>query len=99
MWISVDESLCLGRIASMESGAEQIKDWMRRRGFKNADAARYLQFDEPYVSVLASGKRTPGLANAIILERLTGIPVEAWASRAVDESVEGASRAGSQAND
>jgi plasmid maintenance system antidote protein VapI len=64
----------------MHSGSEQLEDWMRRRGFKPADAARYLGFDEPYISVLRSGKRTPGLDNAIKLERLTGIPVEAWAS-------------------
>ena len=72
----------------MDSGAEQFKDWMRRRGFKNADAARYLEMDEPYISVLASGKRTPGLHNAIILERLTGIPVEAWASIELTDSAE-----------
>lgn len=68
----------------MPSGPEQFKDWMRRRGFNQADAARYLQFDEPYVSVLRSGKRTPGLDNAIHIERLTGIPVEAWASTELD---------------
>lgn len=72
----------------MQSGPEQLKDWMRRRGFTQADAARYLQVDEPYVSVLVSGKRTPGLANAVKLERLTGIPVEAWASSEIGEAVE-----------
>jgi transcriptional regulator with XRE-family HTH domain len=61
---------------------------MRRRGFKQADAARYLEVDEPYVSVLLSGKRTPGLDNAIKLERLTGIPVEAWSSTELDETPE-----------
>jgi transcriptional regulator with XRE-family HTH domain len=70
----------------MQSGPEQLRDWMRRRGFTQADAARYLETDEPYISVLLSGKRTPGLVNAIHLERLTGIPVEAWASTALDES-------------
>jgi transcriptional regulator with XRE-family HTH domain len=72
----------------MESGAEQLRDWMRRRGFKQADAARYLEFDEPYISVLLSAKRTPGLDNAIKLERLTGIPVEAWASSELDNPAE-----------
>lgn len=67
------------------SGAEQFKDWLRKRGFSQADAARYLQLDEPYVSVLLRGKRTPGLDNAIHLERLTGIPVEAWASSELGE--------------
>lgn len=70
----------------MQLGPEQFKDWMRRRGFTQADAARYLQFDEPYVSVLLSGKRSPGLTNAIHIERLTGIPVEAWAVTPIDET-------------
>ena len=70
----------------MDSGAEQLKDWMRRRGFKSADAARYLEMDEPYISVLVNAKRTPGLDNAIKLERLTGIPVEAWMETEVDET-------------
>ena len=70
----------------MVSGSEQFVDWMRRRGFNQADAARYLAFDQPYIAVLVSGKRSPGLDNAIKLERLTGIPVEAWASTDVDES-------------
>lgn len=72
----------------MDSGADQLKDWMRRRGFKSADAARYLEMDEPYISVLINSKRTPGLDNAIKLERLTGIPVEAWASTELDEPSE-----------
>lgn len=58
---------------------------MRRRGFKQSDAARYLEFDEPYVSVLLSGKRSPGLANAVRIERHTGIPVEAWAASELAE--------------
>lgn len=69
------------------SGAEQFKDWMRRRVFSQADAARYLAMEVPFISLLANGKRTPGLDNAIKLERMTGIPVEAWASTELDESL------------
>jgi plasmid maintenance system antidote protein VapI len=86
MSFGLDESLRLNRISDMESGADQLRDWMRRRGFKSSDAARYLEMDEPYISVLINGKRTPGLDNAIKLERLTGIPVEAWASSHLSES-------------
>lgn len=60
------------------TGADHLKDWMRLRGFTQAQAARYMGFEEPYMSLLARGLRTPGLTNAIRLERLTGIPVEAW---------------------
>jgi transcriptional regulator with XRE-family HTH domain len=66
------------RIAFMESGAAQLKDWMRRRGFNQADACRFLGFDQASMSNFCAGKRTPGLETAIHLERLTGIPVEAW---------------------
>lgn len=53
---------------------------MRRRGFTQADAARYLEYEESLVSKVLKGGHTPGLRNAIHLERLTGIPVEAWAT-------------------
>lgn len=73
-------------MTAMQAGPEQLKDWMRRRGFTQADAARYLVCDESFVSMLMSGRRGAGLANAIKIERLTGIPVEAWAASEVDES-------------
>jgi hypothetical protein len=38
-----------------------------------------------FVSFLVNGKRTPGLTNALKIERLTGIPVEAWASSDLDD--------------
>lgn len=62
----------------MHSGPEQLKDWMRRRGFTQADMARYFGWDESFVSVLVSGRRNPGLETAVTIERLAGIPIEAW---------------------
>jgi plasmid maintenance system antidote protein VapI len=64
----------------MHSGSEQLKDWMRRRGFNQADACRFLGFDAASMSNFCAGKRTPGLETALRIERLTGIPVEVWAS-------------------
>ena len=64
----------------MQSGPEQLKDWMRRRGFTQADAARYLEFPEPTVSRILGGSYSPGLRNALHIEQLTGIPVNAWVS-------------------
>lgn len=57
---------------------------MHRRRFMQREAAEYLGWDETYVSRLLSGTRVPGLDNAIHLERMTGIPVEVWASSALD---------------
>ena len=72
----------------MKSGANQLRDWMERRGFNQTETAMYLGFDMPYVSQLVNGARNPGLTNAVLIERKTGIPVEAWAT-ASDESAEG----------
>jgi transcriptional regulator with XRE-family HTH domain len=63
------------------TGAEHLRDWMRRRGFTQAEAGRYLELDESLMSRLVNGRYKPGLAKALELERLTGIPVEAWAPR------------------
>jgi len=70
----------------MKSGPDQLRDWMHRRRFLQREAADYLGFDETFVSHLVNGKRTPGLDNAIIMERKTGIPVEAWLSDGEDKS-------------
>lgn len=66
-------------------GPTQFRDWMVRRGFNQAEAAKYLGFTEPYLSQLLSEDRCPGLRNSIHIERMTGISVEAWASQLADE--------------
>lgn len=68
----------------MQSGPEQLRDWMRRRGFTQADAARYLEFPEPTISNLLNNKDSLGLNRALHVERHTGIPVEAWTSELAD---------------
>jgi transcriptional regulator with XRE-family HTH domain len=77
----------------MKSGPAQLKDWMHRRKFLQKETAEFLGFDETFVSQLVNGRRQPGLVNAIVIERLTGIPVEAWLSTSVDESSAGAAAA------
>lgn len=72
----------------MESGAKQLKEWMHRRRFMQTEAAKYLGFDPTFVSQLVNGARTPGLDNAIKIERETGIPVEAWLPIDRDETVQ-----------
>lgn len=69
----------------MYSGPDQLRDWMRRRGFTQADAARYLGWDQGNISVVLAGKRTLGLETALRIERLTGIPVEAWSATESDK--------------
>lgn len=69
----------------MPTGAEQLRDWMDRRGFNQRVAAAFFEWDETFISQLINGRRVPGLTNAIIIERKTGIPVEAWVSSEVDK--------------
>lgn len=71
----------------MQSGPEQLLDWQGRRGFNKSEAAEYLGFDVTFYSKLINGHRNPGLTNAITIERRAGIPVEAWQSSELDESV------------
>lgn len=70
----------------MKSGPEQLRDWMHRRRFLQSETAEHLGFDRTFVNQLLSGARVPGLGNAITIERLTGISVEAWLPTASDES-------------
>lgn len=76
----------------MQSGAEQLRDWMARRWPESSrpqrDTAEYLGWDETFVTKVVNGVRYPGLANAIMLERKTGIPVEAWVSTELDKAGE-----------
>jgi transcriptional regulator with XRE-family HTH domain len=69
----------------MHNGPDQFLDWMKRRGFNQNETAEYFGWDITFISKLVRGHRTPGLANALKIERLTGIPVEAWASISLDK--------------
>lgn len=69
----------------MQTGAEQLVDWMDRRGLNQRETAKHFEWDETFISMLVTGRRLPGLANAVRIERETGIPVEAWVSSEHDE--------------
>ncbi len=71
----------------MQSGPQQLRDWMKRRQFRNEEAAEYLGIDASVMTKLANGSRNAGLKIAIMIERHTGIPVEAWLSENADEIV------------
>lgn len=75
----------------MKSGIEQLREWMTRRVFTQRDTARHFGWDETFLSHLLAGRRGPGLATAVKIERETGIPVEAWMPTSEDKSVSAAS--------
>lgn len=56
---------------------------MARRGINGREAARLLGFHFTLLSNYVTGKRLPGRENAITIERMTGIPVEAWSPTSV----------------
>jgi transcriptional regulator with XRE-family HTH domain len=62
----------------MQSGAAQLRDWMDRRTYNMTETAAVLGLQLPHLSMILSGKRFPGRNKAVKIERLTGIPVEAW---------------------
>lgn len=72
----------------MQDGADQLRDWMDRRGFNATETAVYFGWDLTFVSKLLNRHRSPGLTNAIKIERQTGIPAEAWVSSELDTSDE-----------
>lgn len=73
--------------SEIEPGASQLRDWMKRRGFNTqAEVAGFLEIDQRFVSEFMHEKRRPGLQLALLIERKTGIPVEAWMATELDES-------------
>jgi plasmid maintenance system antidote protein VapI len=73
----------------MKPGHEQLADWIERRGFSQREAASFLGWHETFLSKILTTDRSPGLANAVKIERETGIPAEAWLSIRLDKSGNG----------
>ena len=70
----------------MISGPEQLRDWMRRREVNQREASNLLGVTDVFVSQILNGQRQPGLANAINIERITGISVESWLLNGISET-------------
>lgn len=72
----------------MNSGADTLRDWLKRRSLNQSEAAKLLGFTEVYLSQILNGHRKPALANAVKIEKHTGIPVESWLSESGDDDAE-----------
>lgn len=70
----------------MQDGAQQLREWIDRRGVTDRDAAKIIGLNHTFLSNLVTGKRRPGLVNALKVERATGIPVEAWTPTTVGKN-------------
>lgn len=71
-------------VTRTDDGAAQLADWMARRGFNQPQTADYFKWDLTFINKLLGRHRLPGLVNALIIERATGIPVEAWVPSELD---------------
>lgn len=65
------------------NGRERLQQWLDRSRLSQRALARLLGFHFTHVSQILSGRRNPGLANAVLIEQKTGIPVEAWVATSV----------------
>jgi DNA-binding XRE family transcriptional regulator len=66
-------------VAIMKSGPDRLREWIERSKCNQTEAAKLLGFTKVFLSQILNGVRTPGLANAINIQRVTGISVESWA--------------------
>lgn len=72
----------------MQSARAQLADWIARRGMTQREAAVLLGLHYTYLSQIILGKRSPGLANAVQIQRVTGISAESWVATEVGTAVE-----------
>ena len=57
---------------------ERLAAWLGRSGLTQRAAARLLGMHYTHLNQILRGRRTPALANAVRIERETGISAGAW---------------------
>jgi transcriptional regulator with XRE-family HTH domain len=62
------------------TGRERLAQWIERSKLTQGEAAAIIDMDPTQLSQILTGKRRPGLDNAIKIHRTTGIVPDAWAS-------------------
>jgi transcriptional regulator with XRE-family HTH domain len=67
----------------MLPGPDRLKAWIERSKVNQREAAEILGAHPVVLSQWLSGQRTPGLANAVHIEQVTGVSVESWVLNAV----------------
>lgn len=66
------------RPTHLAPGPEALWDWMTRRGLNQRETAKTLGLHYMSLNQFLLGHRKPGLANALLIERHTGIPAGIW---------------------
>jgi plasmid maintenance system antidote protein VapI len=57
---------------------ERLTEWLRRSRMNQREAATELGVHWTTLNQILKGRRSPGVKNALRLQRLAGIPVEDW---------------------
>ncbi len=78
-------------------GPARLKAWLERSRISQRAAAVLLGCHYTHVSQILSRRRVPGLAQAVAIERVAGIPAGAWVPTGVGTHVGGRSRKRRQA--
>lgn len=60
------------------TGAVRLRQWLTQERMSQREFAALATVHWTYINQLVSGRRTPGLAAAVNLQALTGIPVTCW---------------------
>lgn len=72
----------------MLEGQKRLRDWMERSKLTQRAAAMLLGMHYTFLNQILNSDRSPALATAVRIERVTGIPVEAWMPTGVDSERE-----------
>jgi transcriptional regulator with XRE-family HTH domain len=70
----------------MQHGSHQLKQWLERARLDQRQGAAKLGMHFTTLNKILLRKRVPTLKSAIRIERLTGVPMEAWAAPVVGKS-------------
>jgi transcriptional regulator with XRE-family HTH domain len=62
----------------MDSGRVRLAEWLGRARVSYREIARQLGVHHTTINQILTGRRTPGLALAAHIERITGIPAASW---------------------
>lgn len=76
-WLIRDGMDATDMIEATDGGA-LLRVWIAERNLKQYEVAEALDTTPNNVSLLCNGHKKPGLALAVRIEKVTGIPVEVW---------------------
>jgi transcriptional regulator with XRE-family HTH domain len=79
-------------LCGMSVGRERLREWLVRSKLSQRAGARLLGMHFTFLSQLLRNnayRRSPSLATAVKIQRVTGIPVEAWMPTSVDDQRRG----------